>query len=211
MVDRRWLALDIAIKVGTVGLLLFALARPDLPQFAGKAFQGRAVAYPVALLLVPAGWWLVGRPRGIAFPVVADILLGAPFLIDVIGNALNLYDSIDRWDDANHLVNWFLHTAAIAILLRLGPWGRWTRVALAVGWAATTAILWEIAEYVLFIRQSPELATAYSDTIGDLALGLLGGSIAAVVVSSLGIRQMSGAGRSTGDGQPPLEPPGGAN
>jgi hypothetical protein len=185
VVDRRWLALDVAVKLGTVALLLFAVARPDLPQFAGKAFQGRAISYPVALLVVPIGWWLLGRPRGIAFPVVADVLLGAPFLIDVVGNALNLYDSIDWWDDANHLVNWFVHTAAIAVLLRLGPWGRWTRVGLAIAWAATTAILWEIAEYVLFVRNSPELATAYSDTIGDLALGLLGGTIAAVLVSRM--------------------------
>jgi hypothetical protein len=186
VVDRRWLALDIAIKVGTVALLLFAVARPDLPQFAGKAFQGRAITYPVALLVAPIGWWVLGRPRGIAFPVAADILLGTPFLVDVLGNALNLYDSVDWWDDANHLVNWFVHTAAIGVLLQLGPWGRWTRVGLAIAWAASTAILWEIAEYLLFVRGSPELATAYSDTIGDLALGLLGGAIAAVVVSLVG-------------------------
>ena len=198
MVDRRWLVVDVAIKVGTVGLLLFAVARPDLPQFAGKAFQGRAIGYPVALLVVPIGWWLLGRPRGIAFPIAADILLGTPFLVDVLGNALNLYDSIDWWDDANHVVNWFVHTAAIGVLLRLGPWGRWTRIGLAVAWAASTAILWEIAEYVLFVRGSPELVTAYSDTIGDLALGLLGGTIAAVVVSLLGAPRT-------------LEPSGGAN
>jgi hypothetical protein len=185
VVDRRWLAVDVAVKVATVLLLLVAVARPDLPQFAGKAFQGRAVAYPLALLVVPIGWWLLGRPRGLAFPVAADILLGLPFLIDVAGNALNLYDSIDWWDDANHLVNWFVHTAAIAVLLRLGSWGRWTRVGLAVAWAASTAILWEIAEFALFVRGSPELATAYSDTIGDLALGLLGGTIAALLVGGL--------------------------
>ena len=185
MADRRWLAVDVAIKLATVAVLLFAIARPDLPQFAGKAFQGRAAAYPIAMLVVPVAWWLLGRRRGIAFPVVADVLLALPFLIDVLGTALNLYDAIDWWDDANHLVNWFIHTAGIAVLLRLGPWGRWTRVGLAIAWAASTAILWEIAEYVLFIRQSPELATAYSDTIGDLALGLLGGTIAAVVISSI--------------------------
>jgi hypothetical protein len=29
------------------------VARPDLPQFAGKAMTGRAVGYPVAALVVP--------------------------------------------------------------------------------------------------------------------------------------------------------------
>ena len=37
-----------------------------------------------------------------------------------------------------------------------------------------------------FVQNSPEAATAYGDTIGDLALGLLGGTIAAVLVSRLG-------------------------
>jgi hypothetical protein len=189
VIDRRGLAADVAIKVTTVALLLFALARPDLPQFVGKAFQGRAIAYPVALLILPIGWRVVGRGR--AYPVAADILIGLPFLIDVVGNALDLYDSVDWWDDANHLVNWFLHTAAVGLLLRRGAWGPRTRVALAIGWAATTAILWELAEYLLFIRRSMELATAYPDTIGDLTLGLLGGTIAAVLVG-LGRRKKRG-------------------
>ena len=184
-VDRRLLWVDVAIKVATMGLLAWAVLNPDLPQFTGKAFTGRALGYPIALLVVPVAWWVIGRPRGFAFPVVVDILLGLPFLIDVAGNAANLYDSIDWWDDANHLVNWFLHTAGVSVLLGLGLWGRWTRVGLAIAWAASTAILWEIAEYATFVQNSPEAATAYGDTIGDLGLGLLGGTLAAVLVSKL--------------------------
>jgi len=90
---RGWLWLDVAIKLATVALLAWAVASPDLPQFQGKAFTGRALAYPVALLVVPAAWWLFAR-RSIQFPVVPDILIGLPFLIDVLGNALNLYDTI---------------------------------------------------------------------------------------------------------------------
>jgi hypothetical protein len=182
---RGWLAVDVAIKVATVVLLLWAVLNPDLPQFTSKAFTGRAIAYPIALLVLPVAWWLLGRPRGMAFPVGADILLGLPFLVDVVGNALNFYDAIEWWDDANHLVNWFLHTAAIGLLLRLGAWGAGTRAGLAVGWAATTAIIWELAEYVAFVPNSPEAATAYADTLGDLALGLIGGTVAAILVSRL--------------------------
>jgi hypothetical protein len=182
----RWLlAIDAAIKVATVVLLAWAVMSPDLPQFTGKAFTGRAVAYPIAILVLPLGWWVFGRPRGFDFPVAADILLGLPFLIDVAGNGLNLYDSVEWWDDANHFVNWALHTAAIGLLLRAGSWGAWNRAALCVGWAASTAILWELAEYVAFVPNSPEAATAYADTLGDLALGLIGGAIAAVAVSRL--------------------------
>lgn len=51
-------------------------------------------------------------------------------------------------------------------------------MALVIGFGATTAILWEIAEYLAFIRVSPELDTAYVDTLGDLTLGLTGSALA---------------------------------
>jgi hypothetical protein len=37
-------------------------------------------------------------------------------------------------------------------------------------------------EYVAFIRHSPELLTAYQDTLGDEALGLVGAVLAALAV-----------------------------
>jgi hypothetical protein len=181
MSERNRLLVDLGIKVGTIALLFLAVLAPHLPQFQGKAFAGRAIAYPVALAVLPVAWWLAGRGR-VRFPVASDILLGLPFLIDMAGNALNLYDTVSWWDDANHLVNWALHTAAIAMLVRhwLAPAAV---AAVGVAWASTTAILWELAEYVTFVPDSPEAASAYADTLGDLALGLLGGSMAAVTVA----------------------------
>jgi hypothetical protein len=181
---RRWLLADLGVKILTVALLLWAVLNPDMPQFQGKAFASRAVVYPAALLIVPLGWWVFGY-RTIAFPFAADILFGMPFLIDVGGNALNLYDTIEWWDDANHLVNWALHTSAVGLLLRYGEWSRLTRIALALGYAATTAVLWELAEFVTFVPDSPEAATAYADTLLDLALGMLGGLGAAIVTSRM--------------------------
>lgn len=180
--SRSALLLDIVVKLGTIALLALALTAPTLPQFQGKAFLGRAFVYPIALMVLPAIWVLFWRRRW-PFPVLPDILLGLPFLFDMAGNALNLYDSIDWWDDANHLVNWAIHTAAIAFLLRMSGLKPWARAAVAIGWAATTAILWELAEYVAFVPNSPEAATAYVDTLGDLALGLLGGTLAALAVA----------------------------
>ena len=178
------LAADLAVKLLTVGLLAWAVLNPDLPQFQGKAFTGRAIVYTIALLALPIGWWLLGRRR-LPFPVAADILFGLPFLIDVVGNALNLYDTIEWWDDANHLVNWVLHTSAVGLLLRFGDWTPTTRVALAFGYAVTSAVLWEFGEYVTFVPNSPEAASAYSDTLLDLALGMVGGLVGAIVTSRL--------------------------
>ena len=203
---RTWLGIDIVVKVGTVALLGLALLAPELPQFQGKAFAGRAIAYPIALAVVPVAWWWLGRGR-VTFPVMTDILLGLPFLIDMAGNALNLYDTIEWWDDANHLGNWALHTSAIVLLARrrLAPVGV---VAIGIAWAATTAILWELAEYVAFVPSSPEALTAYGDTLGDLALGLIGGTVASVAVAwwagrpraaARPIRELDGAVVAPGD------------
>jgi hypothetical protein len=181
---RPLVVADLAVKLLTVVLLLWAVLNPDLPQFQGKAFTGRAIVYPAMLLLIPLGWWVFGS-RTIAFPFAADLLFGLPFLIDVAGNALNLYDTVEWWDDANHLVNWALQTAAVGLLLRYGDWSTVTRAALVFGYAVTAAVLWEFAEYVTFIPDSPEAASAYADTLLDIALGMLGGLVAAVVTSRM--------------------------
>lgn len=171
------------VKALLVGLLLFAVARPDLPQFHGKAMAARAVLYPLAAFLVPAVWWTSGRhgrARG-PYPYAIDILLTLPFLVDVAGNAANLYDTVDWWDDANHFVNWAILVAAFGQLLVRLRVGRWEAFGLAVGFGCVTAVLWEFAEYFTFIRNSPELRTAYTDTLGDLALGLSGSALAAAL------------------------------
>ena len=177
---RTFLALDVTLKVVLIALLAYAVANPDLPQYSGKAMLGRAVTFPIAAFLVPAIWWLRYRDR--PYPVDVDLLFTAPFVIDVVGNALGLYDSIEWWDDANHFFNWMLITAGAALVIRSTGSGRLICFGLAVGFAAVTAIAWELAEYVTFIRNSPELATAYVDTLGDLALGTLGGALGAAIV-----------------------------
>ncbi len=145
----------------------------------------RALAYPLATLVVPLGWLLARRRhRWTSFPYATDILLVLPFLIDTGGNALNLYDTVWWWDDANHLVNWAILTSAFGHLLLRLPIGRLTLTGLAVGFGATTAILWELAEWAAFLRDSPERQTAYTDTLGDLALGLTGSLLAAIVTAA---------------------------
>ena len=177
--------LNLAVKAALVGLLLFSVFS-GLERFEGKAMTGRALTYPLAAVVVPVGWWLLRRRRpSLEYPYALDILLVLPFLIDVVGNALDLYDTVEWWDDANHFVNWGLLTAAFGQLLLRLPVGPWNAAALAVGFGATTAVLWEFAEYWTFIRDSPELDTAYEDTLGDLALGLSGSTIAALVTAWL--------------------------
>ena len=180
---RIWLAIDIGLKLALIGLLLMAVLFPHLPQFEGKAMGGRALAYPLSVLLVPAVWFVWFRRY--PYPIAIDILIVLPFLIDTAGNALDLYDTIEWWDDANHLVNWAILTAGAAVALSYLPLGRLNRFALGVGFGAVTAIGWELAEYITFIRNSPELATAYTDTLGDLLLGTIGAILGSAVVAWL--------------------------
>jgi len=163
-----------------VGLLAFG-AFSGLDQFDGKAFGWRLVLYPIAALIVPVAWQLRGRPQ--PYPYAADMLLVAPFLIDVAGNALDLYDSIVWWDDLNHLVNWALLCGALGAVLVRTTLGPLVLFAVVTGFGAAAAILWEIGEYFAFIRGGTELATAYTDTLGDEILGLTGAALAGLTVA----------------------------
>lgn len=180
--QRPWvLWLDVAVKVVFVGLLAFG-AFSGLEQFEGKAFGWRLAAYPIAAAVVPIGWVLAGRPP--PYPYALDILLVSPFLVDVLGNTFDLYDTIDWWDDANHFANWALLSLAVGQLVlrfRLPPVELFVIV---VGAGGVAAILWELGEYVAFIRNSPELETAYEDTLGDMLLGLAGSVVAALFTAA---------------------------
>lgn len=179
-VRGRGLWVAAAVLALTVGQLLVATLAPGLERFAGKAFAARLFAYPVLMLLVPALWARFGRRP---LPWGAFALLMLPFAIDVTGNTLDLYDAVGWWDDANHLVNWFLLALGAGLLLaRGGVRPAWALVVLVAGVGALLAVGWELAEYVTFIRHGTELDTAYPDTLGDEALGCLGAVLAAAVV-----------------------------
>jgi hypothetical protein len=184
--------LDLLVKLLLVALLAFG-AFSGLERFAGKAFGWRLAGYSIAATLVPAVW--VVRGRRPPYPYLADILFVLPFLIDTIGNALDLYDTIDWWDDANHFVNWALVTGAVAAALARTHVNRAELFAIVVGFGGVTAILWEIGEYFAFIRNSSELATAYTDTLGDLSLGLSGSTLTGAIAVLVASRRQRPAGQ----------------
>ncbi|MEJ7743906.1 MAG: hypothetical protein WKF73_16010 [Nocardioidaceae bacterium] len=175
------------VFTATVAQLAIATFVPGLSQFEGKAFGSRLVAYPIMMLLVPAIWWLIARRSdpGRPLPWAGFALIMTPFLIDVTGNTLDLYDTVGWWDDLNHFVNWLLLCWGAGILLTRGLVApRWALVLAVTGLGAVLAILWELGEWYAFIRHGTELATAYEDTLGDEALGLLGGLVAALIVAA---------------------------
>ncbi|GAB6985481.1 hypothetical protein [Nocardioides pyridinolyticus] len=174
----------------TVAQLAVAEWVPGIERFADKAFGARLLAYPLLMLVAPAVWWLVQRRRqprpahlGSAAPYGAFSLVMLPFLVDVTGNSLDLYDSLVWWDDFNHFANWFLLLTGIGLLVCGSVRPHWAVVAVVCGLGAVLAIGWEVGEWWTFIRHGTEIDTAYEDTLGDEALGTLGALCAGLLVA----------------------------
>ena len=172
-------ALNIAAKLLLVALLYYGMTNIELERFAGKAMGARAALYPISIIAIPIGWALRGRPP--PYPHLADLFLASPFIIDVAGNALDLYNTIVWFDDVAHTVTFMLLVLSIGSLilrLHLRPW---IATCLAIGFGAVAHILWEIIEFVAMWIGSPGLQLTYEDTIGDLAMSLCGTVIAGLV------------------------------
>jgi hypothetical protein len=176
----------VLLVAATTGQLAVATFAAGLPQFEGKAFGSRLVFYPLLMTAPVVVWWLVDRRRRSPEPLpwAAFAFICAPFFVDTTGNALDLYDSVVWWDDLNHFVNWLLLCLGIGLMLtRTSLRQRWALAALVAGIGAILAVLWELAEWYTFIRHGTELDTAYTDTLGDEALGTLGGVVAGLLVA----------------------------
>ncbi|HYF74829.1 MAG TPA: hypothetical protein VD864_18520 [Nocardioides sp.] len=186
MTDRRCPAwVPALVLLLTVAQLAVAEWVPGIDRFADKAFGARLIAYPLLMLLTPALWWLATRraePRPAA-PHGAFTLVMAPFLVDVTGNSLDLYDAIGWWDDLNHFANWALLLTGIGLIVCRGVGPAWVVVVLLTGLGAVLAIGWELGEWFTFIRHGTEIDTAYEDTLGDESLGTLGALVAGLVVA----------------------------
>lgn len=173
-----------AVLALTVLLMVVGLT-VGFESFNGKGFVARAVVYPLLMLVVPAIWWWRHRGRDADPPWGAFALVMLPFLVDVLGNFLDLYDRIGVWDDLNHLVNWFLLLWGIGLLL-FPTAASVTRPGLTVltvaGAGAVLAVLWEVGEWFVFLRAGVEVERLYQDTLGDELLGTVGAALAGVLV-----------------------------
>lgn len=183
--------LNIGIKVVLVLLIATALVFGEAERFSDKAMGARAVVYPLLCAVPGVAWWwsdrrrqAAGRPR-VPYPHLADALVTASFVVDLSGNALDLFDRLTWFDDAAHFTNWFLLGLALAVTVRRTPHGErpgWELVWMVGGAGAIAAIVWELGEYTSFV-QTVESLGLYRDTIGDLALGTSGALLAGLLVA----------------------------
>ena len=171
---------NMAAKAGLVLLLVTAFLTPDLGHMRDKAALARAVGYPLFAFAIPALWFALWRDR--AFPWLADLLVTLTCFADILGNRLDLYDTIVWADDFMHFANTGLLAAAFVLLTLPTDASLGETIERALAFGVTAAVAWEVMEYLAFLRISSELPNAYADTLGDLTLGALGVLCAAVAV-----------------------------
>lgn len=177
-------AANITAKAALVVLLGLALLFPDQGHLRDKAAGLRAVGYPLAAFSLALAWWLYWKER-ISFPWLPDLLVTITCFSDILGNRLDLYDSVRWFDDWMHFMNTGLLTAAVVMLTLPRSSSLPTIIERSLAFGATAAIAWEIAEFFAFISRSSGGGLAYADTLGDLTLGTCGAVVAGCVVHRL--------------------------
>jgi len=172
----RWL---VACKVALAGLLLCGALFPHVGGFEGKGMLFRLPLFLAPALVVPLVWW---RRRG-PYAVGLDVALTIPFLLDTAANAVGLYDHFAHTDDVLHFVNWLVLVGGLTLTFRDMPalvdTPDWMVRLATIGIGAIAAIAWEVAEYRVMRAGVGNLSLTYPDTLSDLVLGTLGGTIGA--------------------------------
>ena len=172
----------LASKGLVIALSVYPLLRPGSSHFAGKAMGIRAVLYPAVTLLIPLVWLASGQPS--PYPVLADVALAVPFIVDAGANVLGLF-AIPGFDAIPHASGWFFLCVAFGLAIAPLAGQPWIAFGLVLGFGAVIDILWEVAEFALMKSGSSGLQLTYENTIQDLVLSLTGAAIAAVVVATV--------------------------
>lgn len=164
---------------------------------AGDVVRGLAVASVVvgtwragpvacALFLLVLGGTLV--PRAIGAPAGLDVAYCVTLLFAAWAAQLEWYAAVGWLDLAVHAVA----TGLIAVMafVALVRWGVVTDpgsapglIVLVTGLGAVAAVLWEVGEWAGHTFLDPDIFVGYTDTIGDLAAGVVGSLVAAVVLA----------------------------
>lgn len=181
--------INITSKILLVGLLVHYILLPNLPQYQNKGMAWRLGGYPIIVSAIPLAYFIVRKFKGrhFKYPHLTDLLITLSVTIDMLGNTLNFYNGIVWWDDLMHVFLTIPWVISIGLVLR--AYTKLPKLAvagLAYGFGSFAHIVWEIAEYLTFVPNNPlEWPSAYRDTIGDLALSLVGSAIGAILITTV--------------------------
>jgi glycopeptide antibiotics resistance protein len=97
---------------------------------------------------------------------------------------VNLFDTVEQFDDFLHFVNWTFLVAAFVMFLRPYVLARWNLVMLGSGLGAIAIVAWEGVEWVIQEMGTSGLQLTYDDTVGDLLLSTSGGILGAALAAT---------------------------
>lgn len=157
------IAVDILAKAALISSIALVAVDPAWGHLEGKSPMARAIAFPLCALVLPA-WWRARRPPA-TFPWLADTLLTVTCFADILGNRLDLYDTVSWFDDAVHFCVTGMWSGVFLVLARRHVTTAWGALSSALAFGLTASLSWEFF---------------YSDTIGDLTLGWCGALVAGV-------------------------------
>lgn len=183
---------NLAFKILAVALAFYPLLDPASSHFSGKAMGARAIAYPLALMIIPILWASKGRPQ--PYPHRADAVYTIPFVVDAGGNVLGLF-ALGGYDLFAHFLNWMCLVVVFGAAIGPTQVSRRVTIALAIGFGATSHVLWEIAEFLLMQSGSSGLQLTYENTMLDFMASFLGTLVgAAIVAFTFGVRPVGSRG-----------------
>jgi len=149
----------------------------------------RAGAVAAALFLLVLGGTMV--PRVVGVPPVLDALYGGTLLFAAWAAQLDWYVAVGWLDLVVHAAATGLE--AVVATAALTRWGavatgdaehpRAAVVVVVAGLGTVGAVLWEVGEWFGHAVLDPRIQVGYTDTLGDLAAGLLGSVVAGVAVA----------------------------
>ena len=160
------LAVNVFLRVLIVIFTIDALINAGDQRFAGKALGPRNVGILLGLsLLFPLLQAVRGQWK--RYPMWYDNLYLSIFVVDMGGNTLNLYNSIEWWDHIPH----FHGPGALAVVM-MGAFGM--RAIAAAGLTTMLHVWLEIEEFYGDVFLHTHNVNGVQDTVNDELFGLLG-------------------------------------
>lgn len=157
---------NIASRTAILAFTIDALLSAGDERFAGKALGPRNVGILLGLsMLFPILHWIYHRWE--RYPLWYDDLYLSIFWLDMSGNSLDLYNTVEWWDHVPH----FHGPGALAMVL-VGAFG--LQGLAAVGFSTMLHVLLEVQEYYGDVLLGTHNVKGITDSINDLAYGLAG-------------------------------------
>lgn len=158
-----------ALRLGILAMSVDALVNGGDQRFAGKALGPRDVIISFGFAMIfPLFWRLRYRGRAWrAYPWWYDDLYLSIFFVDMLGNALNLYEVWLEWDHIPHSHG----PGALAIVLA-GAFG--LPILSAIGMSTLLHVILEIQEFYGDVLLGTHNVRDTQDQMNDLLSGVVG-------------------------------------